>query len=133
MGGQGQGHRQLHAELGHGLKGHVEVALALQRSGGAEDGGTIQKGKGVEEPGEELAGYVAGEGVLPWSQKALDSEHTVLLLIKDALLTKEVKIGPLRPFHQTAMTGEDAAAPHRQGNRDEEAEGGAGFAAVQMG
>ena len=65
LGGQGQGGGYLHAENSHGLEGHVDVVLALQKGGGDEGRGTLQKGQGVEKSGEELAGHVAGKPVFP--------------------------------------------------------------------
>ena len=55
------------------------------------------------------------------------------MLIEDPLFVKEIEIGRLRPFHKPAPPGKDPAPPHRQGDGDEETEGGARLPAVQPG
>ena len=121
------------AELFQHIQCHVHISAGLQRRGNFNGGISRQQGQGVQQSRDELAGHITGKMVHAGSQRPLDGEHAVLLLIKNALFIKNIKIRLLRAFHQAAMPGEYTAACHRQRDGDEKAEGGAGFAAVQEG
>ena len=113
-----------------GVQGHEDVVPALHSRGGNDLTGTLQQRQGKEQPGKKLTGDIAGEMVFSWRQSALYGENAVFLLVRDAFFPKQVKIGALGPLHQPPVTGKDAASRHRQGNGEEEAQGGAGLTAV---
>ena len=46
---------------------------------------------------------------------------------------EEAEIGLLGPLHQPPAPREDAAAPHGQGHRNQEAQGGTALPAIQPG
>src|SRR5699024_5715543 len=105
----------------------------LHLRGGTDHGVPVQQGQGKQQPGEELAGHVAGQGVFSRRQAASYGENAVLLLIEDALLVEQLEVGPLGPLHQPAMAGEHAASSYRQGNGNEMPQGGTALPAVQAG
>ena len=121
------------AELFQHIQGHIHIAAGLQRRGDLNRGVSRQQGQGVQQSRDELAGHVARQAVGAGGQCALNGEHAVLLLVKNAFFLENIKVGALGPLHQAAMSGEHAATRYRQSDGDEKAEGGAGFAAVQEG
>ena len=119
------------AELRQRLQGQLHVPSGLQRGGQNQFRIPFQQRQRIEQPSDELGGYVprqlepsrlqgAGEGDLPW-----------LSCESDVLTGEDVLIGLVRPFHQPSPPPEHAAARHGQRHRHEEADGGTGLAAVQ--
>ena len=119
------------AELRQRLQGQLHIPLGLQRGGQNQFRIPFQQRQRIEQSGDELGGYVprqfkpsrlqgAGEGDLPW-----------LSCESDVLTGEDVLIGLVRPFHQPSPPSEHAAAGHGQRHRHEEADGGAGLAAIQ--
>ena len=81
----------------------------------------LQQGQGVQQPGDELGGHVAGEPVGSRREHPSYGERAVLELMKDAFLAKEVEVGLEGPLHQPPPAGENAAPPNGQRHGDQEA------------
>ena len=54
-----------YAELVQRLEGHGHIVPALQRGGQGDGALPLHQGQGIQQSGDELAGHVPGQGVLP--------------------------------------------------------------------
>ena len=119
------------AKLLEGIQGEVHIAFRLQLGGEHNVAVTVQKGQGIEQAGDKLAGHIPAEGILSRSQGAPNREQIPLQVIFDALLLKNLKIRGLGPLHQSAMAPKGHVAGEGQCDGNQKTKGGAGFAAVQ--
>ena len=135
--GIGAGFLQADAAIGQALQGHADVPGGFHRRGHREGGVPRQQGQGIEHAGDELAGHVPGEGIVPRAQAAPQGEQCALgrafPAAGYAAGLQDGIIGLQGALPQTAAHEEAAALPQGQGQGDQKAQGGAALPAVHAG